>query len=385
MTAAVFDPVAPCPCGSGLAYAACCNPERTACAAIELNADANLTPELRAAVNNIAQRPELFLANINFARQRALWVKMSRRWYDDSVFLDPPRILGRCALESDLAFVRTAAECATWQPSAFIFHTAFCGSTLLSQALASAYRCLPLREPEALGSLMYYLKSPTATDADKHAWLDRILRLLARRDAPESPVVVKANDYSNGAMRDVIRYRAEIPVLFMYTPLAEFVAASLRADNRLAWLEDRYAIVQNEIPRLLDVELPKVEKGAYADMAAAYWCYNVATFQRARAERPDQVRSLDFNRMLADPPSVIAACARFFKLDPVPGADLAAVVAKLFGVYSKNSGYRYSPRQREDDLALLLERFAGEVATAEFVARELMGETYPDAGLPGAL
>lgn len=344
-----------------------------------------LAPPVRAAIKNVSTRPDLFPAHINFFNDHVLWIKMSPRWYDESVFLDAVRAKGLYHVESDVQFLRVACDRTERRSSAFIFHTAFCGSTLMSQTLAGAYRNLPLREPDALGNLMYLLRSKTETDQSKSEWLDRILRILSRRYDDDAPAVIKANDYANGLLLDVLRARPDAPVLFMYTPLAEFVAGCLKTDNRRTWIRDRYSIVMASGSDLLPLDSPQLSDDAHAEMAAVYWSYNIATYLRARREFSTTLRGLEFNHMLAAPAATVAAAASFFGLNPQPGARLADVIQSQFGVYSKSAEFRYSPQQREDEIKRLTGKFSDEIAAAEKFARMLLAELYPAARLPGEI
>ena len=156
----------PCPCESGLPNSQCCGvPDRAAINAdilVNISADDStiqhrLTPQLRAALNNITTLPDFFPARINFFDDKAFFVKMSPRWFRESVFLDPARIKGTCVIESNLKWLQTAADQTAWNPTGLIFHTAFCGSTLMAQAVDALFNCLPLREPEVLGNVLFYI------------------------------------------------------------------------------------------------------------------------------------------------------------------------------------------------------------------------------------
>jgi hypothetical protein len=106
---------------------------------------------------------------------------------------------------------------------------------------------------------------------------------------------------------------------------------------------------------------------------------------RAAAEHDARLRALDFSHMLAAPEATIAATAHFFGLSPVPGATLAGVIEAQFGVYSKNAEFRYSPRQRENELTRLRAKFSAEIAVAEQCARRLLAERHPAGTLPNEI
>ena len=384
-----------CPCGSGLAFNVCCGvPGRQA-----VNADVMLTvasdggiaagtptPQLQTALAAIDSSPDLFPARINFADNKAWFVKMSPRWYRESVFLDPMRIKGTYVVETPLAWLQSVCDRINRQPMAFIFHTAFCGSTLMAQALEAMFRCLPLREPEVLGNVQYYLQMPGVAAEQKQAWFDRVLRLLSRRYEAQQGVVVKANDFANPVMGELLRWDHDVPLLFMYTPLDQFVAGCLKAESRREWIHGRYQSIKTNVPALLNMpEALEPETTAYGEMAAIYWSYNIALLLQAREHDATHLRTLDFNRMLEQPLAAVQACGQLLGLQPLAGVDTQVEIDKLFGVYSKNSKFNYSPQQRSADIERVLADNKQHLEAAEVLAQRLLGEAYPAQGLPDSL
>jgi len=387
----------PCPCESDLPFNQCCGvPDRTAINAdiistvSHLDSDTNkLTPRLRIALDNITTLPDLFPARINFFNDKAYFVKMSPRWYRESVFLDPARIKGTCVVQTDLKWLQTAADRINWLPTGLIFHTAFCGSTLMAQALDALFNCLPLREPEVLGNVLYYLRSKEphvqyAETLEPH-WLDRIMRLLSRRYEPQQVAVIKANDYANPLMIDLLHWRNDLPILFMYTPLEEFLAGCLKADNRRDWIRGRYKTLPAIAADIFNMDIEPLDEHAYGEMAAVYWAFNVALYCNAWRRSAQKLRSLDFNAMLANPLESIHRCGDLFGLQPLAGVDSDCEINKLFGVYSKNSNFKYSPQQRNHDIQRVLKNHPDQLQAAEKLARLLLQGDYPDSNLSGNL
>ncbi|MDT8384052.1 MAG: SEC-C domain-containing protein [Gammaproteobacteria bacterium] len=383
----------PCPCGSGLVYGACCGkaersqPHIVAAITTEgVVADEPLTAQLQEALEHIDASPALFPARVNFAEYQSYFIMMSPQTYRDSVFMDPGRIKGSCIIQTDLAWLRSACDKIAGQQTAFIFHTAFCGSTLMSQALDAAYHTLPIREPELLGNLLAYLRNPANSPQDKDAWYRRVMALLSRRFDAQQMAVVKANDYANPLMLAMIERHADAPLLFMHTPLQEFLAGCLKANNRKQWIAQRYAALRQPINQLLGLGPDfTVAEDAYGELAALYWSYNIALFHKAYRSMPARVRSLEFNHMLANPYTAVARCADWFGLMPIEGTTLEQAMAPLLGVYSKNSKFTYSPQQRDGEITALLSAHQAELAAAEELARKLLAADYPEDGLPGDL
>lgn len=385
-----------CPCESGRPFSECCGVEgRTALTADILArlddegnvSEGSLSEQLTTSINQTSTSPDMFFARYNFLEERAYMVKMSPQFYRDSVFLDPGRIKGTCVVEVNFKWLESITDGIELHKMPMIFHTAFCGSTLMSQALHAAFDVLSLREPECLSNLLELFRSPLKAEDFKQHWLDIVLKLLAKRYQPKTVTVVKTNDYSNPMMIEVLNRYHQIPALFMYTPLDEFVAGCLKSKSRRDWVKGRYKSTLPHVGQLFAQELDTTSIGdqAYTEMAALYWSYNVALFLKSWRSHPEQIRSLDFNDMLIDPLQAIEACGNWFGLEKSKDADAKEKVAALFGVYSKNSRMTYSPQQRRDDIQQQLADHTDGLDKAERLAHQLLGDDYPRAGLPAAL
>ena len=385
-----------CSCESGRSFTECCGTEGRSA----LNADrlaklddegnvleGELTQQLTASVKQASTSPDMYFARYNFLEERAYMVKMTEQYYQDSVFLDPGRIKGTCVIEANFKWVESIADSIELQKMPMIFHTAFCGSTLMSQALHAAFDVLSLREPEPLSNLLELFRSPLKMEDYKNYWLDTVLKLLSKRYQPEAITVVKTNDYSNPMMIEIQNRYSEIPMLFMYTPLDEFVAGCLKAKNRREWIKGRYESSKPHADHLFaqELESASISDQGFAEMAAFYWSYNIALFFQSWRAHPERIRSLDFNAMLSDPLQALAACGAWFGLEKSKDADANEKVDALFGVYSKNSRMTYSPQQRHDDIQQQLADYADELDKAKQLAHQLLGDDYPDTSLPAAL
>lgn len=336
------------------------------------------------AIATIDVSPELFPARIDFSSNCALLVKMSLETFNRSIFLDPARMLGSCQVEAEFDWLKPRVDEIEHRRTPIIFHSAFCGSTLLSQALASLFNSFPLREPEALGNAMFRTWSVAGEDSDQ--WLRRALALLSRRFPDNQIPVVKTNDYANAVVLEFLRLNVSPPMLFMYTSLAEFVAACLKANNRLAWIRDRAQMVLDRAPKILP-NYPNVPIGEqdYAKMAALYWSFNVCLYLNAHQLSPGSLRSLHFSDLLLNPSQKISSCAEFFELSARTDIDFETELAKLFGSYSKNVNQSYSPQQRRDEVDRLLAKFASQIAEATEFSAQLLGQNLSEERLPGTL
>ena len=382
----------PCLCESGLDYLYCCGaPDRR-----QLNTVARiglddtlelekLTCEIRNSIENIATTPDWYPIKIDNHTGVSLFVKMSPFWYMESIFLDANRILGTYAVEFDQDFLQRKLAGLKWNYTPVIFHTAFCGSTLLSKILSVAYESLPLREPDLLGSLF----SHTQDDAgfgEKH--LDRVMGLLSRRYNERQIVIIKANDYANGLMKTLVAKKEQTPVLFMYAPLSEFLAGCLKDGSRRSWIAERYNFVKNKLsgffPDFQCFSKEEIDSKSIGEKAALYWSYNIASYLEVFESYPASIRCIDFNQMLDVPEETVSACAEWFGLKAISGVSLSNEIHSMFNVYSKG-GQEYNKLQRREDINSILEENPEELLLASNLAKNILGQYALGEELPGQL
>lgn len=382
----------PCPCESGLDYQFCCGAPNREGLNIVANIDSSgianptLSHPLQSALDNITTCPEFFPVKIHLFENKATLVKMTPFWFNESIFLDANRIMGSCAAQADLQWLKKVADDTSLQPMPLIFHTAFCGSTLMSRALELIFNTLPLREPDALGTLLSYSNSPNIKPEYEKQWYERILKLLSRRFEEDQVVVVKANDYANPIISKVLNYSGASRILFMYTPLREFLSGCLKAENRKQWIADRYRYILPQANKILQIpEDLHIESEDYGKMAAIYWCFNIAHFLNANANDADNIKSLEFNQMLADPMSTIKACGDWFQLELLEDVDIEHEINWLLGVYSKNAEFAYSAQTRRNEIENILGNNAIHLQQAEKTARNILTSDYPESMLPNSL
>lgn len=389
----------PCGCDSGYLQHECCGvagaTALTSAARASIDPGGNLdhgdlTPRLRSALDAIAVSPDLFPARFDFAARRVLFTKMSPRWYRESAFLEPNRVRGHCTLSASMDWVERAVAPARWEATSLVFHTAFCGSTLLTRALEAVYDCLALREPEALTTLRDYARTrehvnPAVDTATRVAY-QTVFGLLSRGYHPEQGVVLKANDNATVLMPELVQWRNTAPVLFMYVPLREFLVGCLRAEKRREWIAARYRAMRPYAEQLLGFGAELViADDAFGEMAAMYWSYNVALYHRARTDNAPNLRSLEFGVLLADPVGVLERVAGLFSLAPLPSVNAGQALDQLFSTHAKVDGKPYSPQARDAQIARTLDENPLHLHAAEALARRLLADSYPGDGLPGAV
>lgn len=287
-----------------------------------------------------------------FDGDQAVFVPMDRAAYHRSIFLDG-RISPAAPREMRVPIAMLRDAPAPTSGTAWIFHVAHCGSTLLARGLDDLAGGLVLREPQALR------QAALAGDTER---LRLAVAVAARRYRADAPTLVKANVPVNFALDALLPLDPEARAILLYATLRDYVLAILRSDNHRAWLRR----VTDDLSRHV------------GDMAGRSDAYRAAVLWRAQIERfattarlLPGARSLDAERFFAAPAATLHAAARHLGLAIADATLDATAAGPLFATYSKNPGVAFDNAARLDRRAALEPLLAAEIAEAEEAAGDV--------------
>lgn len=216
-------------------------------------------------------------------------------------------------------------------PFHFIFHTAFCRSTLLARALNIEGVSLGLSEPGIIADLAS--AGPQARRL--HA---PILRLLAREREDASTVFIKPTNHANRILPDLLRAAPDAHAVLMTNPLASFLL-SVRKRGLMGHRWGRKLYLEMQGYAGIDLGLPPEEVFAMSDLQTAgmAWLLNQRYFTHV-ASGSDSIRTLDGDYFNARRGETLSAILTFCEVEhrSVSGKTLADHVA--FGTHSKLGG-----------------------------------------------
>jgi hypothetical protein len=263
-------------------------------------------------------------------------------------------------------------------PIHFIFHSAFCCSTLLVKALDRPGIASTLSEPQLLADMTGWRLRGGEPRAIQTV-LDQSLSLLARPFEPGEAVVVKPSNVSNGLAEAMMAMRPNARAVLMHAPLPVFLASIARKgmDGRL-WA--RELLSKQLAEGFVDLGFEPRDYLLHTDLQAAAvgWLAQKALFGRMATKWPERVRTLDSEMLVARPAEALTACAALFGLD-LDEARIGDIVATKFARNAKD-GSAFAPGKRATDRAageaLHADEIAKVVVWAEAVAR---GAHLPDA------
>lgn len=211
----------------------------------------------------------------------------------------------------------------------FIFHSAFCGSTLLAQLLGRSSSATSFSEPHVLTQLAHAKRSLGIADKELvleeqlQSALDLCLDMIDRHHSKIT--LIKPSNYANNLIPDLLN-RGE-RVLFLYGSLGSF----LRSLMRRGW-ESGVFVRQMWQAMRADrggiANIPAEAAATYTDLqiAAILWTYQIETFaQILRKDGSDKCRSICFDRFADDRLAFVQSVQGFL----TPSADPQMVHAVL--------------------------------------------------------
>jgi hypothetical protein len=309
-------------------------------------------------IDDLFASPDHYLHS--FEGDAVVLVPMDRAAYHRSIFLD-----GRISVAGDgvmrLPFAALAGKGGRPVPTAWIFHVAHCGSTLLARALDQPSTNLVLREPLALRQLAL------TPDAER---LAVALAMLSKRYHADMPTIIKANVPVNFLLPDLVASDPTARAIFLHLGLRDYLLAIMRNDRHRAWVRN---VTGQLKPYLGDLSaLPD------AECAAALWLAQMRAFSAAIAALPN-ARSLDAEDFFAAPRDFVELAAGHLQV-PMAGAEIQALVdGPLFSTYSKNPDLPFDNAARVARRAELEDAIGPELEQAQnWVAAQSEGVPATD-------
>jgi hypothetical protein len=236
-------------------------------------------------------------------------------------------------------------------PLRFIFHSAFCCSTLLARALDQPGLAMSLKEPVILNDLVGWRQRGGA-DNDVLRGLDAALTVMARPFGQGEAVVVKPSNVAaafNGAMLDL---RPDSRAILLYAPLRAYVGSVAKKGlwGRL-WVRNLFVGLRRD--GMIGLGLDPAEDIKLTDLqiCAVGWLAQQALFTALLARLgPTRVRSLNSERLVADPEHVLRGVFDLFGWNTRQERVAAIAKGPEFSRHSKtNAVFGQADRLREQD------------------------------------
>ncbi len=237
-------------------------------------------------------------------------------------------------------------------PLHFLFHSAFCGSTMLARALDLPGLAMGLSEPRALNDLVG-LRRRGADPRTVARAADAATRLLGRPFGAGEAVVIKPSNLINPLAALLMALRPQAKAVFLHAPLETFLISvarkGLHCRNWVRELLEGY-LLDGAIAGL-GFETQEHFRQSDLQVAAVGWLAQHRLFADLAAKLgPQRLASLDADAMLADPARALRTVAAHYGLT-MREAQLAEVLAGPALSQHSKSGAAYSSAARAADYA----------------------------------
>ncbi|MEK7857263.1 MAG: sulfotransferase, partial [Acidobacteriota bacterium] len=151
------------------------------------------------------------------------------------------------------------------KPTGFIFHTSRCGSTLLSQMLASVERNVVISEPPPIDSVLRAKDAQRRDGLDQRVlWLKWMVSAIGqKRNASEENLFIKFDSWSTLSLDIVRRAFPDVPWVFLYRDPVEVIVSQM--SQRGAHM----------VPGLIPEVLPNIDPDELHSMQHEEFCARV--------------------------------------------------------------------------------------------------------------
>lgn len=245
-------------------------------------------------------------------------------------------------------------------PVHFVFHSAFCCSTLLARVFDREGLALGLKEPAILNDIVGWRRRG-ASGRDVAELTDHALTLLARPFASGEAVIIKPSNILTAHIRMMMALRPNAGALFLHAPLPVFLTSVARKglDGRL-WVRELMAGLRADgLVQRLGFDDAALFGQTDLQIAAAGWLAQQALFAELLPMFGARARSLDSESLLDEPDKAVAALAWLYGL-AVDQSDVGSLVAASFGRNSK-TGEAFGRGAREAEYALAVAEHRDEL------------------------
>jgi hypothetical protein len=241
-------------------------------------------------------------------------------------------------------------------PIHFVFHSAFCCSTLVANAFDLPGRAMGVKEPVILNDIIGWRRRG-GQGPDMAQVLDDTLRLLSRPFEPGESIVVKPSNATNALIAPILMLRPDAHALLLHAPLRTYLGSIARKglDGRL-WARTLLLGLLDD--KLVDLGFSGRDHIAQTDLQAAAvgWLAQQALFSHiVQRFGRGRIRTLDSSKLMADPAAAMSALGAHFGL-PLSSDELAGIVSgPAFTSHSKlGTAFSAAERAAEEEAGVAL-------------------------------
>lgn len=303
--------------------------------------------------------PRWLPVHFDMGQDTLTFLKTSRDALSKGAFLDQRFFLPNDQFQSVRLTQALQADIKR-QPISWIFHSAFCASTLMARALDVPGKTLALKEPDILMQLSNTFRMARRANQDTRdieRVRDIIFALLSRRFTSEERILIKPTNPANYLLQDVLSQGEN--ALLMTSDLETFLTSILRkGEDGAAFMRVLYNIYTLDGTGLSKISERDALRFTDLQVAAIIWQHQHEDLTAAARAYPDQTRAIDGLAFPPDRLEYMRATSDFLDLK-LTDTDLETNAnGPVFARNAKFSDQTFDPTERDAQNARLQDTFA---------------------------
>lgn len=269
---------------------------------------------------DVVKDPCWYLHDINLDQATLLFVKTEPSALSACSFLDHRfDIQGLPSASVPIANLLGLTSTIQSVVPTFVFHTAFCCSTLIARCLDLESANVSLKEPAVLMSLANYqrVNHPLLANADQaHSIHTLVTKLLFRPFGDEQTVLVKPTNTVNNIIRQLMATHPSSKALLLHSDLESFLISILKkGEQGRSFARQLFTLFLMDSPEAQQLDSTRLMRMTDSQIAAITWHLQLETFFDVfNVHDSSRVVSLHCDRLLEDPNGSLASVIAFLEL-----------------------------------------------------------------------
>lgn len=266
-------------------------------------------------------------------------------------------------------------------PVHFLFHSAYCASTMLVQAIDQPGIASGLSEPVLLNDMVGWRRRGAAP-RDHARVMDDALAMLARPLTAGEAVIIKPSNIFNPLARGALTLRPGAHAILLYAPLRAFLLSVARKGLwcRL-WCRELFEGYLADDFLQFGFDARDYFRQSDLQIAAMGWLAQQRAFATLIAWAPGRIAALDSEALTRDPVRAVAGAMDHYGLT----ADREALADHPALARNSKSGAPFAAGERQRDLAAADAAYGDEINQVLGWAEAVADQAGIPLVLPGAL
>jgi hypothetical protein len=323
------------------------------------------------AAADIVNDPNWYLHAINLDEASLFFVKTDQRALSACSFLDHRfDIQGLPSVSIPLANLLGLSESIDSAVPTFVFHSAFCCSTLIARCLDLESANLSLKEPAVLMALANYQRIGhplLANPTQAQAIYGLVTRLLFRKFGIGQTVLVKPTNTVNNIISPLMATHPQSKALLLHSDLESFLISILKkGEQGRGFARQLFTILLMDSPEARQLDSTRLLRMTDSQIVAITWHLQLEKFFDVFEKYgSSQVRSLHCDRLLEDPRSSITSLVDFFGftalsenfnrlMDQAPLQSNAKTPDQKFDAENRSQEYAKARSEFSDTLEVII-------------------------------